>query len=152
MKAVVLAGGQVYLNKDIVVCYYPRNRLRDLFKLYFRYGGARAGFLIKHRTLTSPRQLVPPLFLAANIILPVVAIFDKRAVLLWLALVGIYLTTDLMVSLLLISRPIMAIEKYPKSFVFLHLFFAFPIIHCSWASGFWKRLVGRSRPGTYWKY
>jgi succinoglycan biosynthesis protein ExoA len=69
------AGGKVHFNKDIVAYYYPRDNIRDLSRLYFRYGGAKAGNLLKTKNLTAWRQWVPPVFLATIVLLAVLSFF-----------------------------------------------------------------------------
>lgn len=53
------AGGRVYLSKEIVVHYYPRDSFRGLAKQYFRYGRGRVRTLLRHRRLLSPRPALP---------------------------------------------------------------------------------------------
>lgn len=52
-------GGKVFLSRDIVAHYYPRNSLRALARQYFRYGIGRARTSLKHRRLLSLRPLGP---------------------------------------------------------------------------------------------
>jgi GT2 family glycosyltransferase len=136
-------GGKVYLNKDIVAYYYPRETFREFWMLYFRYGNARAGNLLKHRRLTSWRQAVAPLFLLSLLILPMLAVWDYRFLYLLGGLLGLYLLINLAVSLGLMIK-----QKKPT--LFSRLLLAFPCMHFAWALGFWKRLLIPDRPGTYW--
>lgn len=53
------AGGRVYLSREIVVHYLPRDRATALARQYFRYGTGRARTLLKHRRLTSLRPMIP---------------------------------------------------------------------------------------------
>lgn len=53
------AGGQIYLSKDIVVHYFPRDSLRALAKQYFRYGRGRARTLLKLGKFPTLRPLIP---------------------------------------------------------------------------------------------
>lgn len=159
-------GGKVYFNKDIVAYYSPRDNFRDLWKLYFRYGGAKAGNVIKRGRLTAWRQFVPPTFLLSLILLPIFGIFNKLFFFLWLLIAGTYLTADLIVSLYLTFKnkaydfqlPTMNIEhrtlnlEPPSLSLFPRLLLTFPVLHFSWASGFWRRLLQRPKPGEYWGY
>lgn len=52
-------GGRVYLSREIVVYYFPRDQPRRLAVQYFKYGRGRARTLLKHRRLLSIRPLVP---------------------------------------------------------------------------------------------
>src|SRR5690349_14273997 len=53
------SGGQIYLSKDIIVHYFPRDSLKSLAKQYFRYGRGRARTLLKLGTFPTLRPLVP---------------------------------------------------------------------------------------------
>jgi hypothetical protein len=53
------AGGGIYLSREIVVHYYPRETLRGLGRQYFAYGRGRARTLLKHGRLPSWRPVVP---------------------------------------------------------------------------------------------
>jgi len=53
------AGGRVYLSREIVVHYYPRDSFAALARQYFRYGRGRARTLLKHGRLQSPRPVIP---------------------------------------------------------------------------------------------
>jgi succinoglycan biosynthesis protein ExoA len=63
------AGGRVYLSRDIVVHYYPRDSFRALARQYFRYGRGRARTLLKHGRLVTPRPLLPALMVATGVAL-----------------------------------------------------------------------------------
>ena len=58
-QRIVDAGGKVYLSRDIVVHYHPRESLRALAKQYFKYGRGRARTLLKHKKLLSVRPALP---------------------------------------------------------------------------------------------
>jgi succinoglycan biosynthesis protein ExoA len=53
------SGGQIYLSKDIVVHYFPRESLAALAKQYFRYGRGRARTLLKLGRFPTLRPLLP---------------------------------------------------------------------------------------------
>jgi succinoglycan biosynthesis protein ExoA len=139
------AGGKVYLDTGIVAFYSPRETLSELWKLYFRYGGARAGTFVKHRRLTSWRQAVPPLFvltLAASLVL---GLWNRWFLAGLGGLVALYLLADVAVSgCLAMGRG--------KPALLPRLVLAFPCMHFAWATGFWKRLLTPQRPGRYWPY
>jgi glycosyltransferase involved in cell wall biosynthesis len=137
------AGGKVYLNKDIIVPYYPRDNFIDLWKIYFRYGGAKAGNLIKRRKLTAWRQCIPPLFVLALILLPLLGIFNGIFYYTWFLTIFSYLLLDLVFSFILSI-------KNSKLYLLWRLFFIFPAMHLGWGLGFWSRLTQRPRPKEYW--
>jgi cellulose synthase/poly-beta-1,6-N-acetylglucosamine synthase-like glycosyltransferase len=139
------AGGRVYFNKDIVASYYPRDNFRDLARLYFRYGGAKAGNFLKIKNFTAWRQLVPPLFLVSIIALGFASLFSTWAMFALVFILGTYLLLDIIVSMSLAA-------KAKQAALFHRLFMAFPMLHFPWAMGFFVRLVQRPRPGSYWGY
>lgn len=138
-------GGKVYLNKDIVAYYYPRDNIKDLAKLYFRYGGAKAGNLLKTKNLTAWRQLAPLFFWAAIVIFSFASVFSVGARVALAAILGVYFLLDLFVSAYIAVK-----EK--RWALFHRLFAVFPTLHFSWATGFFVRLIQRPKPGQYWGY
>ncbi|MCZ7557087.1 MAG: glycosyltransferase family 2 protein [Bacteroidia bacterium] len=59
---IIRAGGTIYQSPEIVSWYYPRSRLRDLFRQYLQYGYWKVRVIRKHKLPASPRHLVPVLF------------------------------------------------------------------------------------------
>ena len=138
------AGGKVYLNGEIEALYYPRSSFRDMWRLYFRYGGAKAGNFLKRGKLTAWRQLVPPLFIVSLLTLPALGLFNEVFYYLWASIAGVYIAAIFLISSLL------AAKESPG--LFSRLLIAFPAIHLSWGLGFWRRLLSRPEPGQYWGY
>jgi len=157
------AGGRVYLNKDIVAYYYPRDNVKDLWKLYFRYGGAKAGNLLKRGKLTAWRQFVPPSFLLGIVCLPLFGIINKFLFNFWLTILTFYLGLDLLFSAMaaLNTKSITAnkgeikLSWKERVLLFPRLVAVFPTMHLSWGLGFWKRLIEwlfGKKTGFYWRY
>lgn len=68
------AGGRIYLSRQVVVHYAPRDSLRRLAVQYFRYGRGRARTILKHRRVPSLRPVLPFLMaLAATVLIAVPA-------------------------------------------------------------------------------
>lgn len=63
------AGGRVFLSREIVVHYYPRDSIRSLARQYFRYGRGRARTLLKHGRFLSLRPIIPAAMVAGGIAL-----------------------------------------------------------------------------------
>lgn len=53
------SGGQIFLSRDIVVHYYPRETFGQLARQYFKYGRGRARTLLKLGALPTWRPLAP---------------------------------------------------------------------------------------------
>ena len=139
------SGGGVYLDAGIIVNYYPRESLAGLWRLYFRYGGARAGNLLKHGNLTSWRQVVPAAFLLTLGSLAALSLFSRAALLAFCALLGLYVVSDLAVSAVIAGRTC-------KPGLWPFLCAAFPCMHFGWALGFFKRLAERRRSASSWAW
>ena len=58
------AGGKVYLSRDIVVHYFPRDSFKTLAKQYYKYGRGRARTLLKLGTFPL-RPAIPFLMVAS---------------------------------------------------------------------------------------
>jgi succinoglycan biosynthesis protein ExoA len=60
------SGGQIYLSRDIVVHYFPRDSLSSLAKQYYRYGRGRARTLLKLGRFPTMRPIIPFLMVAGG--------------------------------------------------------------------------------------
>lgn len=58
-QRILESGGQIYLSRDIVVHYFPRDSFKTLAKQYFKYGRGRARTLLKLGTFPTLRPLGP---------------------------------------------------------------------------------------------
>jgi len=58
-QRILESGGKIYLSRDIVVHYYPRDSFKSLWKQYFKYGQGRARTLLKHGRFPSIRPAIP---------------------------------------------------------------------------------------------
>ncbi len=67
-QRILESGGRVYMSREIVSHYYPRESMRALARQYFKYGQGRARTLIKHRKLLSIRPALPFLGLVGEAI------------------------------------------------------------------------------------
>lgn len=65
-QRIVDAGGKVYLSREIVFHYFPRDSFRSLAKQYFTYGQGRARTLLKHRKLLTVRPAIPFLMVVSG--------------------------------------------------------------------------------------
>jgi len=58
-QRILESGGQIYLSKDIVVSYFPRDSFKSLATQYYRYGRGRARTLLKLGRVPTIRPFVP---------------------------------------------------------------------------------------------
>lgn len=138
------AGGRVYLNANIHAYYEPRETLGAFWRIAFRYGGARAGNLVKHRRLTSWRQAIPPAVVLGLVSLLALSLWDRRLLMPLIGIAAVYLLADAAISLVL-SRRRRRWGLAPR------LLLAFPCMHFGWGLGFWTRLLLPQRPGIAWR-
>jgi len=138
------AGGSVFLNVDIPVSYHVRSTIGGHFSLYFRYGGARAGNIIKHGCITSLRQIVPAGFVVVLVFGGVLGFFWNFALICWLMSIGLYVCCNVGVSLGIgiRRRVILLVPLVGLSFFMMHFGFGL---------GFWRRLLGWSEDGAAWR-
>lgn len=68
-QRILEAGGHVYLSRDIVVHYFPRDSLTTLAKQYFRYGRGRARTLLKLGKFSNIRPALPFVMVAGETLL-----------------------------------------------------------------------------------
>jgi succinoglycan biosynthesis protein ExoA len=109
----VLAGGKIWQNPQIVSWYSPRATLAGVFRQYMQYGFWKVAVLFKHRTVASWRHLVPGMFVLANILLFVLVALSSitgagRAVTdfatLWLVILATYAVGSALASLAAASQ------------------------------------------------
>lgn len=138
------AGERIYLNTSLQARYQPRASLSEQFSLYFRYGGARGGNVLKHGKFTSLRQLAAPALIAAVVLLPVAGWWTALALYAWLAIIGTYGCADIAVSAFLA-------RKKGKLALVPYLLAAFPCMHFGFGCGFWRLMLIPERPNTPWR-
>jgi len=58
-QRILESGGQIYLSRDIVVHYFPRDSFKALARQYYKYGRCRARTLIKLGKFPTLRPILP---------------------------------------------------------------------------------------------
>lgn len=142
---ILQSGGKVYFNPDIEMFCYPRETMRGLAQLYFRYGGARAGNVLKHGKPTSFRQLAPLIFVTGTLTTGILALLNSWFLALFAVMTGTYLAADIAVSVAL------GVQDKRLSLI-PHLLVAFPCIHFCWAFGFFRRVFQGRHSARRWGY
>jgi succinoglycan biosynthesis protein ExoA len=66
------SGGQIYLSREIVVHYFPRDSFRTLARQYYKYGIGRARTLLKLGSFPNIRPALPFLMVVGGTLLLVV--------------------------------------------------------------------------------
>ncbi len=94
-----LHGGTVYLDPQIQAVYFARPTLGALARQYARYGYWKAQMLRRYPHTLRWRQALPPLFVLALALLPLLGLVWPLAWLLWVAQVIVYALALLAVGL-----------------------------------------------------
>lgn len=142
-------GGTILQIPQIRCWYKPRSTLRSLFRQYAEYGYWKVYVIRKHRVPASVRHVVPALFLTSLLLLCGLSPFVRSASLLLLILVGTYLLTGIVATVLTCFRssawrflPIL-----PVMFVTYHFAYGFGfltgVVHI-----LLRQLFAKRDPGT----
>ncbi len=130
---ILKAGEKIYLDGSLKVKYFPRDSFLKLIRQYFRYGAGRCRTVLKHRELTSTRQLAP-VFLVVIILLSLGIGFWRPLVL----LVPLFYFVSVVLAVFLSGRK----KKNPFLQKMLTAI-AIILIHLSWGMGFLFHLIFR---------
>lgn len=122
-------GGSVYLSRDIVVHYYPRDSFRALAKQYWKYGQGRARTLLKHGRFEL-RPATPFLFVGTSA--AILALPGLRSLAPWWF--GGY-------ALATFAEAIRIGVKHGVPSQIPRIWAIFPILHLSHGAGFLKGLL-----------
>jgi len=120
------AGKKIYLDSSIQVEYRPRDSYVKLAVQYFFYGRGRAYTTVKHRRITSYRQMAPPLLVLALSGSLLAGFINPLFLAIW---VGYLLALKL--AAIFTRRK----WKIPLK-IRLLMTIAFMIMHTSWGAGF----------------
>ncbi len=136
------AGGMIYFDPEIRSTYYARPDFVSLAKQYARYGFWKARMLLRYPASIRWRQVIPPVFVGAVVVLGLLGFVFKPAWWLWGSAVGSYLVLTLIGALISARR-----KRDPG------LLIGFPLalwtMHFSWGGAFiWGMLNHRGRRGV----
>ncbi len=143
----VRAGGKIWQSTRIRSWYHPRETLRQLFSQYLQYGYWKARVMQKHKLPASLRHVIPACFILELFILPVISIYWRPAIWMWLGLLALYVLFNILASLLTAAR------RGWRLFAFLPAVFA--TFHFAYGWGFLKGFVDfivlRRQPAPFFK-
>ena len=126
---IIRAGGRIMLLPQVVIDYFPRDRIRKLWRMYREYGLFKPLVNIKLGAPATLRQFVPPLFVLAVLGLPLLGIFSAFAFWAWVAMCCIYATAVVLVSA-------KATWRGGRPSVFPWLLVSFATIHMAYGIGY----------------
>ncbi|MHC4116767.1 MAG: glycosyltransferase family 2 protein [Planctomycetota bacterium] len=96
---IILAGGKIWMSKEIRSTYFARGSLRKLWDQYFQYGFWRIRTLQKHGIPSSFRQLAPLLLVSSLLVLGLAGILWSPFWILLAVEVALYLVVLLLGAL-----------------------------------------------------
>lgn len=124
---VIKSGKKIFLNTDIKIKYYVRGNFKSLWRQFFQYGYWKVYVNKKHKSVTTLRQLVPPLFVLYLLLLPLT----------YIKLIFGLIATIPLVMYVILAKLIAWREKSSFS-EFIGLIKTFPILHISYGLGYLK--------------
>jgi GT2 family glycosyltransferase len=123
---VTKAGGKIWFDHSISLKYYVRGNYKGLFKQFFQYGYWKVFVNKKHASVTTLRQLVPPIFVVYLFLTPFILFINIT--LFFLAVSGLFFYGFLAIYF--------ALKKATNLKEFLGIFKTFPILHISYGLGY----------------
>ncbi len=123
---ILKSGGKIYLDSAIGVEYRPRESFGKLALQYFRYGRGRAYTTVKHRKITSLRQLAPPVLAIALAGTLILSVFNLLFLIFW----GCYGLSLLTAALFGWRKRKIPVKQR------LSMGIAFMAMHVAWGVGF----------------
>ncbi len=118
---VLQAGGKIWFEADIELKYYVRNTFKQVSKQFFQYGYWKVYVNKKHKTITTIRQMAPPLFVFYLLLSPFIFLIPFGVF--WILLLPniFYLILLLFFSIKYADHSITNFLGLIRSFVTLHL-------------------------------
>jgi succinoglycan biosynthesis protein ExoA len=131
-----LAGGKVWFSPELVVQYWPRSNIKALAWQFYSTGVWRGELTRRSPAKASIRYFIPPaalLVMVDLVILALVGVIPQQALIIPIALY------------ILVLSFAGATAKQLDVLGRLSILVAVPIMHLSWASGFWIGLAFGAR-------
>ena len=121
------SGGRVVVDSSIIVEYFPRDGIKSFLRLCFNYGIGRGLFVLKHRTFSAFRQIMPPAFFLVTLILLVAGFFNSIYFSLCLGLIFFYLFSLTLIAIATV-KPTLEIFKFVAVISGCHFFWSLGLI------------------------
>jgi succinoglycan biosynthesis protein ExoA len=126
------AGGKIWQSPRIRSWYCPRASLSSLFKQYMQYGYWKVRVIQKHKVPAAFRHLIPGCFVFLLLLLPLLGLWLPTAAWAWLALVGTYVTCNLVASTITAARTRLTfITLLPAIFACYHIGYGYGFLRGS---------------------
>jgi succinoglycan biosynthesis protein ExoA len=129
------AGYRAFTSPKLAVCYYPRESLGALFRQMARYGAGRMRLARKHPATLGIGTLIPPLFTAGLVALPLLAFVFPTFWKLFALAYGLYVVAVVLSSFAIALRTSMLnLFILPPIYFFIHTGLGYGFLR-EWAVG-----------------
>jgi glycosyltransferase involved in cell wall biosynthesis len=125
-------GGKIWFSPELVVNYWPRSNIKALAWQFYSTGVWRGELTRRSPSKASIRYFIPPIALLLMITLLISAAIGLIDTTFLIIPIALYL---LMLSLAAGTAKLLGVVDR------LMIFIALPVMHLTWASGFWIGLV-----------
>jgi hypothetical protein len=125
-------GGKIWFSPELVVNYWPRSNIKALAWQFYSTGVWRGELTRRSPSKASIRYFIPPIALLLLIVLLVSAASGAIGITSLIIPIALYL---LMLSLAAGTAKLLGVVDR------LMIFIALPVMHLTWASGFWVGFV-----------
>jgi glycosyltransferase involved in cell wall biosynthesis len=125
------AGGAIFFNAEISLKYYVRGDFKGLWRQFFQYGYWKVYVNRKHKSITTLRQIVPPLFV----------IYLMMFLLNILSIQSLLLNIPFIVYCIAVVYFSIKLKQSNRSLSWLGFISTFPIIHVSYGLGYLKGIL-----------
>jgi glycosyltransferase involved in cell wall biosynthesis len=129
---VLKAGGKIWFEADIELKYYVRNTFKQVSKQFFQYGYWKVYVNKKHKTITTIRQMAPPLFVFYLLLSPFIFLLP-------FGFFWILLLPNVFYLILLLFFSIKYADHSTTNF--LGLIRSFVTLHLSYGSGYIRGIL-----------
>lgn len=122
------AGGAIFFNAEISLKYYVRGDFKGLWRQFFQYGYWKVYVNRKHKSVTTLRQIVPPLF----VLYLMIFLLNISSVQFLL------LNIPFILYCIAVAYFSLKLKQSNRSLSWLGFLSTFPIIHVSYGLGYLK--------------
>jgi glycosyltransferase involved in cell wall biosynthesis len=129
----IKAGGRILLIPDVVSYYYARATLRQVGRMFYQYGYFKPLVAKKLGRFMTVRQLIPPGFVLG-------LLGSALAALLWTPAAYLFGLVAVSYSAVVVGSAVQTALKEGAA-VGAALATVLPVIHVSYGTGFWRRVV-----------
>ena len=121
------SGGRVVVDSNIIVEYFPREGIKSFLNLCFNYGVGRGLFILKHRTFSAFRQIIPPAFFSFIFMLFVAGFFNSIYFGILLVIIFCYFLCLTLVACSC-SKSLVTVVKFITATFGCHLFWSLGLV------------------------